>query len=81
MDGGAAYLRELGSDVDAIIARADTLAELHAMALAIGMKPEWFQTPPQASSPHYDLTPSRLVNEHVPCRATHAAAGVGDFAS
>ena len=31
---------------------ADTLEELHAMALAIGMKIEWFQP---GSFPHYDL--------------------------
>ena len=34
---------------------ADTLAELHAMADAIGMKREWFQIPPNASYPHYDV--------------------------
>jgi len=34
---------------------ADTLAELHAMADAIGMKREWFQIPPKASYPHYDV--------------------------
>lgn len=32
---------------------ADTLDELHAMAAAIGMKREWFQT---LSFPHYDLS-------------------------
>lgn len=31
---------------------ADSLDELHAMALAIGMKREWFQP---ISTPHYDL--------------------------
>lgn len=39
---------------------ADTLEELHAMALAIGMKASWFQGPPKhANLPHYDLTTSR----------------------
>ncbi len=35
---------------------ADTLFELHAMALKIGMKPSWFQP---LSTPHYDLSLSR----------------------
>jgi hypothetical protein len=35
---------------------ADTLAELHAMADAIGMKREWFQP---LSFPHYDVSLSR----------------------
>ena len=36
---------------------ADTEAELHVMAAAIGMKRAWFQK--DASMPHYDLVPSR----------------------
>jgi len=35
---------------------ADTLTELHHMADAIGMKREWFQIPPKASYPHYDVS-------------------------
>jgi len=38
---------------------ADSLDELHAMADAIGMKREWFQAPPKASFPHYDVCLSR----------------------
>jgi Protein of unknown function (DUF4031) len=41
---------------------ADTAAELHAMAAAIGMKRDWFQTPDApkpASFPHYDVSLSR----------------------
>jgi hypothetical protein len=38
---------------------ADTLDELHAMAHDIGMKISWFQAPPKASFPHYDLTKRR----------------------
>jgi len=34
---------------------ADTLEELHAMADKIGMERRWFQTPPKASHPHYDI--------------------------
>lgn len=34
---------------------ADTLAELHAMSDALGMKRGWFQIPPKASYPHYDV--------------------------
>ncbi|NTX09087.1 DUF4031 domain-containing protein [Myxococcus sp. CA040A] len=33
--------------------------ELHAFAARIGLKREWFQAPPKASKPHYDLTPPR----------------------
>lgn len=38
---------------------ADTLEELHAVAMAAGLRPEWFQQPPKASFPHYDITESR----------------------
>lgn len=38
---------------------ADTLEELHAMALKIGMKRAWFQD--KRSLPHYDLVPTRRV--------------------
>ena len=41
------------------------LAELHAIAAAIGMRRAWFQDKHRA--PHYDLTPSR--------RAVAVAAG------
>lgn len=34
---------------------ADTLDELHEMAAALGMKRVWFQSPPKASFPHYDV--------------------------
>ena len=32
--------------------------ELHAMARRIGLKREWSQEPPKASSHHYDVTPA-----------------------
>ena len=35
---------------------ADSLAELHTMARAIGMDPDWFQP---LSFPHYDVSLSR----------------------
>ena len=35
---------------------ADTLEELHAMADTIGIKRRWFQQPPKASHPHYDIS-------------------------
>lgn len=38
---------------------ADSLDELHAMAEAIGMKRGWFQQPPTASFPHYDVCLTR----------------------
>jgi len=34
---------------------ADTLEELHLMADKIGMERRWFQAPPKASHPHYDI--------------------------
>lgn len=36
---------------------ADSPAELHSMAAAIGMRREWFQDKP--GFPHYDLVPPR----------------------
>lgn len=38
---------------------ADTLEELHAFALAIGMRRAWFQDHPICK--HYDLTPRRRI--------------------
>lgn len=45
---------------------ADTPIELHAMADAVGMKRQWYQSPDKASFPHYDLSLSRrrLALEH-----------------
>ncbi len=37
----------------------DTVEELHAMAARIGLKREWFQSPPLASVPHYDVALGR----------------------
>ncbi len=34
---------------------ADNLAELHLMADRLGMERRWFQAPPKASHPHYDI--------------------------
>ena len=38
---------------------ADTLDELHEMADRIGMQRRWFQKPPKASYPHYDIPDER----------------------
>lgn len=38
---------------------ADTLYELHYMAECLGMKRDWFQIPPKASFPHYDIPERR----------------------
>ena len=38
---------------------ADTLDELHQMADQIGMERRWFQVPPKASHPHYDIPESK----------------------
>ena len=38
---------------------ADTIDELHVVAAAAGCRRDWFQEPPKASFPHYDLTESR----------------------
>lgn len=35
---------------------ADTLPELHNMAHQLGLAPTWFQCPPKASFPHYDIS-------------------------
>lgn len=40
---------------------ADTSAELHAMADAIGMKRACYQSPDKASFPHYDLSLARRL--------------------
>ena len=34
---------------------ADSVEELHAMADKIGIQRKWFQAPPKASTPHYDI--------------------------
>lgn len=39
--------------------QADTLAELHEMADKIGVARKWFQCPPKASHPHYDICLSK----------------------
>lgn len=38
---------------------ADTLDELHAMALKIGLRRSWFQSSPTLK--HYDLVPAKRV--------------------
>lgn len=38
---------------------ADTPDELHTMAQRIGVKRHWFQAPPKASFPHYDIAKSK----------------------
>jgi len=38
---------------------ADSLDELHAMAQRLGLKRAWFQEPPKASFPHYDVAQSK----------------------
>lgn len=35
------------------------LEALHAFAASIGLQRSWFQAPPKASWPHYDLTASK----------------------
>lgn len=40
---------------------ADTQTELHEFARRIGLKRVWFQSPPKASFPHYDLTESHRI--------------------
>ena len=37
------------------------IAELHAFAARIGMRRGWFQEPPAASWPHYDVPETRRV--------------------
>jgi hypothetical protein len=34
---------------------ADSLDELHEFAKKVGLHQTWFQTPPKASNPHYDV--------------------------
>jgi hypothetical protein len=50
---------------------ADTPAELHAMADAIGLQRRWYQSPDKASFPHYDLSLTR--------RATALAHGAKEI--
>lgn len=38
---------------------ADTLTELHIMAERLGGQRKWFQIPPKASFPHYDIPAPR----------------------
>lgn len=39
----------------------ESVEELHTFAQRIGMRRSWAQLPPKASSPHYDLTPTRRM--------------------
>ena len=41
---------------------ADSLNELHIMADLIGMERRWFQTPPNASHPHYDIPEDKRLH-------------------
>lgn len=63
---------------------ADTLDELHQMADQIGMERRWFQAPPKASHPHYDIPESKrakalALGAHEVCQRTglHYAARLG----
>ena len=63
---------------------ADTLDELHDMADRIGMERRWFQVPPKASHPHYDIPESKrakalALGAHEVCQRTglHYAARLG----
>lgn len=63
---------------------ADSLDELHIMAAKIGMQRRWFQTPPKASHPHYDIPEDKrgLALSHgavevCPRTALHFAARLG----
>jgi len=38
---------------------SEDIGTLHAFAARLGMRREWFQEPPAASWPHYDLTAER----------------------
>jgi Protein of unknown function (DUF4031) len=48
-----------GEVLSALHMLADTQAELHAMADRIGVARRWFQSPPKASRPHYDIALSK----------------------
>ncbi len=63
---------------------ADSLEELHDMAAQIGMERRWFQAPPKASHPHYDIPEHKRaraisLGAHVVCQRTglHFAARLG----
>ena len=40
---------------------ADSLSSLHIMADRLGMKRDWFQRPPKARFPHYDIPQARRI--------------------
>jgi len=63
---------------------ADSLEELHAMAAQIGMERRWFQAPPKASHPHYDIPEHKRAcaiarGAQIVCQRTglHFAAKLG----
>lgn len=63
---------------------ADSLDELHGMAELIGMQRRWFQIPPKASHPHYDIPEDKRLHaislgavEVCPRTALHYAARLG----
>ena len=63
---------------------ADNLDELHLMADKIGIERRWFQAPPKASHPHYDIPESKRAKalalgarEVCPRGGLHYAARLG----
>lgn len=63
---------------------ADSLDELHQMADQIGMERRWFQAPPKASHPHYDIPEEKRsqalalgAQEVSPRTGLHYAARLG----
>jgi hypothetical protein len=56
---------------------ADTLEELHEMAVRIGMRRSWFQN--HSSMPHYDLVASRRVDAIMAGSIEHTRREMVDF--
>ena len=64
---------------------ADTIAELHEMAAAVGLRREWFQGPPEHRHAHYDLCQAkradavargaRVTNSRIVARKARSLAG------
>ena len=60
--GKSAQVRRVFRNGSCHLISDSSLEELHEFAARIGMRRVWFQAPPRASIPHYDLNDKRRAH-------------------